>query len=86
MAAKLASRSSENKVWVSDRFFEKLTGDRALNSCGCGSGNGQKSSLWTKTDISDDERFDFDSAYVLTSNWCRTHGREYFRDVVRYDD
>jgi class 3 adenylate cyclase len=85
MAAKLASRSVENKVWVSDRFYGKLTGDRALNSCGCGNDTRQKTPLWTRVDVSDDDRFDFDTAYVLTSNWCTKHGREYFRNVVHYD-
>lgn len=85
MASKLASRSEENKVWISDRFHKLLTGDRALNSCGCGDQTGTRSSLWTKVDVSDDDRFDFDTAYVLGSNWCPTHGKEYLRDIVRYD-
>ena len=85
MAAKLASRSEDNKIWVSDRFHKKLTGDRALNSCGCGGEGGQRAGLWTKVDVSDDDRFDFANAFVLGSNWCETHGKEYLRDIVRYD-
>lgn len=86
MAAKLASRSTENKVWVSDRFYKKLKGDRALYSCGCGSEAGAKTLLWTPEDVKADDRFDFDTAYVLKSNWCNTHGKEYLRDVVKCDE
>lgn len=85
MAAKLASRSTENKIWVSDRFYKKLTGERAKFSCGCGSPDGSKKLLWSPVDLGGDDRFDFDTAYVLKSDWCGTHGKEYLRDVVAYD-
>ncbi|MFO1088657.1 MAG: hypothetical protein U1E46_03645 [Hyphomicrobiales bacterium] len=83
MAAKLASRSSNNEVWVSDRFFELLKGEKAIYSCGCGSGS--PNNLWTEVDVSDDPRFDFNRVMVLKSNWCETHGRQYFREILDYD-
>lgn len=86
MAAKLAGRSSDNKIWVSDRFYKKLKGDRALYSCGCGGQPGSKTLLWSAEDLEGDDRFDFDTAYVLKSDWCNTHGKEYLRDVVKYDE
>lgn len=87
MAAKLASRSTGGRVWVSDRYFRSLTGERALNSCGCRDGmtNQGARPLWTKEDVSQDQRFDFDSAYILQSDWCDRHGHQFLKDIVAYD-
>jgi hypothetical protein len=85
MAAKLASKSTNNQIWVSDRFYRKLTGDKARMSCGCGSEDGQPMLLWHAEDVSQDSRFDFDRAMVLRSNWCATHGKQFLREIVRYD-
>jgi class 3 adenylate cyclase len=85
MAAKLASLSTKNRLWVSDRFFHNLKDDRAIYSCGCPSGD--KIELWTKEDsIANDSRFDFDSAYSLGSNWCEKHGKSFCSDLVNLDN
>jgi class 3 adenylate cyclase len=87
MAAKLASRSKDETIWVSDRFYRNLTGDKARMSCGCQDGvpNCGSNPLWQPVDVSDDPRFDFDEAYVMKSTWCAVHGKSYCRDVVAYD-
>jgi class 3 adenylate cyclase len=85
MAAKLASRSTNNEIWVSDRYYAKLTGNKARMSCGCGSADGLPKLLWDEEDVSQDDRFDFDKAMVLKSNWCDKHGKQFLREVMRYD-
>jgi hypothetical protein len=86
MSAKLASRSTNNEIWVSDRFYKKLAGEKARMSCGCGSQTGASELLWRQEDVSLDGRFDFDKAMVLSSNWCPTHGKQFLREIVRYDE
>lgn len=83
MAAKLASLSTNNKLWVSDRYFKNLKDDKALYSCGCP--NGTKSSLWKKEDLTSDNRFDFDTAHSLGSNWCEKHGKSFCANLVKLD-
>ncbi|HEY9296010.1 MAG TPA: hypothetical protein VIQ31_06490 [Phormidium sp.] len=83
MAAKLASLSTDNKLWVSDRFFRNIKDKKATHSCGCPLG--EKSELWTKEDVSKDERFDFDTAYSLNSNWCKTHGKTFCLNLAILD-
>lgn len=84
MAAKLASRTSNNHLLVSDRYYKSLYGERALMSCGCGSNGSQP--LWERVNVSEDERFDFDTAWLLKSDWCATHGEEYCRSILAYDE
>jgi class 3 adenylate cyclase len=83
MAAKLASRSADNEILVSGRYHKTITSEKALRSCGCPIG--EKVDLWTKVDVSEDERFDFKTAYSLKSNWCPTHGREFCESLLRAD-
>lgn len=83
MAAKLASLSTGNRLWVSDRFFGNLKDEKATHSCGCPSGDNVE--LWTEEDVSDDSRFDFDTAYSLGSNWCEKHGRSFCSSLVKLD-
>jgi len=83
MAAKLASLSNHNQLLVSDRFFEKISDEKARNSCGCRSG--LKEYLWKEVDVKDKNLFDFDKAYCLESNWCETHGKEYFDALLELD-
>ena len=84
MAAKLASVSTGNKLWVSDGFYKNLKDEKATHSCGCP--DGEKAKLWEEEDISDDDRFDFNSAYSLGSNWCEKHGKSFCRDLVKLDE
>ena len=87
VAAKLAGLSTNETVLVSGRFHGKLKGERALKSCGCQGGQyvGVHVDLWDEVDLSGDDRFEFDKAMRLKSSWCPTHGKEFCRDVVRYD-
>ena len=84
MAAKLAAKTIHNELLVSDRYFKTLKDEHVLMSCGCP--EGKRTALWSKTDLSQDARFDFDSAYALKSNWCKTHGQEYCDTIVALDD
>lgn len=83
MAAKLASRTKGGELLVSDRYFEQLKDNRVLNSCGCPSG--EKQLLWTKIDLSYDDKFDFDTGYSLKSIWCKDHGAEYCESILNLD-
>lgn len=87
MAAKLASISDDNQLLVSGRFHKKITSEHGLNSCGCGSDNFlYPNDLWDEYDVSDDDRFDFDTAFSLTSNWCSIHGREFCQKLMDADN
>jgi len=83
MAAKLASLSSQNQLWVSERFFRNLKDRKATYSCGCP--DGEADFLWDKEDLSHDDKFDFDYAYVLGSDWCKIHGKSFCSELVRLD-
>lgn len=83
MASKLASLTNDNEILVSDRFFRGIKNDLVLYSCGCP--DGEKSYLWKKVDVSDDEKFDFNTAYKLGSIWCSVHGKEYCKKISLLD-
>jgi class 3 adenylate cyclase len=83
MAAKLASLSTGNRLWVSERFFSNLKDEKATYSCGCP--DGEKIELWKKEDVSNDSRFDFNTAYSLGSNWCEKHGKYFCSSLVNLD-
>lgn len=83
MASKLAAAGDAGELLVSDRFYRKITADAARKSCGCP--GGEKVSLWTEIDVSDDPKFDFDSAYKLKSRWCSEHGREFCTTMLTLD-
>lgn len=83
MAAKLASMSKHNQLFVSDRYYERLNADKAKFSCGCPSGT--KELLWKETDVRELNLFDFEKAYYIESNWCVTHGKEYFESLLELD-
>lgn len=84
MAAKLAAESGDDELLVSDRFYRRLSSRYALKSCGCP--NDEVVDLWQGKDVADDDRFDFDTAYTLRSVWCKTHGREFCRNLLADDD
>lgn len=87
MAAKLASRTNDGELLVSERFYERLKDQRATHSCGCNGGvdPGTKKPLWKKYDLTDDDRFDFNTAYLLESRWCTLHGKEYSEGLLKED-
>lgn len=78
MAAKLAARTVDGELLVSDRFYESIPNEHARYSCGCNSGQtGQtKTLLWSPVDLTGDSKFDFRTAYCLKSQWCSIHGSE----------
>lgn len=84
MAAKLASLTKDKELLVSDRYYEKVTHELVRWSCGCP--NNKKAYLWNKVDLRDNEQFDFDSAYLLRSNWCSKHGSEYCESILALDE
>lgn len=81
MAAKLASLSKHNELYVSDRYFSNLKDDKALKSCDCS----EPEELWKTVDLSNETKFDFDIAHVLESNWCKIHGKEYHKYLLSLD-
>ncbi len=83
MASKLASLSENKECLVSDRYFKNLVDGHALKTCGCPDGN--HVNLWSKKDLSNDNRFDFNLAYRLGSIWCKTHGNEYCEALLSLD-
>jgi class 3 adenylate cyclase len=84
MAAKLSNESNDRELLASDRFFKKLTSRYALKSCGCP--NIEISDLWSEKDVSEDDRFDFDTAYSLSSVWCSRHGKEFCTKLLGEDE
>lgn len=83
MAAKLASISEHNQLLVSDRYYDRLKDDKVRYTCGCP--NGTPSLLWKELDVTNNNLFDFKKAYLLESNWCRIHGKEYYQSILDLD-
>jgi len=83
MAAKLGSLTADSELLISDRYFKNLKDSLATKSCGCPSG--KQVDLWEEVDVSEDDRLDFDRAYVLKSVWCGTHGKEYCEAIRDLD-
>ena len=81
MAAKLSSLSCNNEIHVSSRFYSHIKCQKAIYSCTCK----KPVKLWSAVDIADDDRFSFDTAYVLNSCWCKTHGSEYLNEIIAAD-
>lgn len=84
MASKLSSIGKPNQLIVSDRYYNNLIDHKARNSCGCPNGNSLP--LWSEIDVSQNSMFDFDKAYCLESNWCATHGEQWFNDLLDKDN
>ncbi len=87
MAAKLASKSADGEMLVSERFYNSITNDYARFSCGCQNGQqtSTKTHLWSPVDLSGDSKYDFQTAYCLKSHWCPTHGNEYCEKLLTLD-
>ena len=84
MASKLASKTTNTELFVSDRFYKLITHDMVRYSCGCP--ENKKNTLWTEVDLTNEDKFDFNKAYKLTSIWCKTHGKQYCEDILKLDD
>ncbi len=87
MSAKLASRSKDGEIIISDRYYNNITSDKAITTCGCVDGKdiNQMSAVWTPEDITDDKKFSFNTIYICGSNWCGTHGNEYCSEIMQTD-
>lgn len=83
MAAKLASKSTGDTLWVSDRYHKNLKDPKATHTCGCP--NGESVPLWDTEDVSGNDLFDFNTVYVLGTNWCKNHGKSFCRDLIIAD-
>ncbi len=88
MAAKLASKSKDDELWISDRFFGKLNNELILKSCGCENRayTGEKKGLWNSVDVSEDANFDFKNAYILKSCWCVHHGKDWCQEILKLNE
>jgi len=84
MAAKLSSLSESNEILASERFYKSLKDEKAIWTCGCGALMSSK--LWSEIDLEEDDRFDFELAYSLRSNWCQNHGKEYCEALLKADE
>lgn len=84
MASKLCNQCPAGSILVSDRYFELLSDERALKTCGCGS-SGEKVDLWTRYEVVEDSPYDFSFYYELKSKWCEIHGEEYCNAIVALD-
>lgn len=87
MAAKLAAKTIDGELLVSDRFYGAIPDGHARYSCGCRSAQpGQgKTMLWSPVDLTGDTKFDFQTAYCLKSQWCTIHGTEYCEKLLTLD-
>lgn len=83
MASKLAAMGEMDELWVSDRYYDKITHEYARKSCDC---NGDKVELWESKSMADEDKYDFETAHVLRSHWCSIHGAEYCDTILKLDD
>jgi class 3 adenylate cyclase len=83
MSAKLSGLAGPGELLASDRYYARITHDKARKTCGCP--HGVKKALWSEIDVTDDSRFDFTKSYKLVSKWCTIHGAEYCDAVLALD-
>jgi len=76
MAAKLAARAKNCEIAVSDNYYGKISDRHARFSCDC---KGDPALLWESVEIDReaDKQFNFDRYWILRSDWCESHGKEY---------
>ena len=97
VAAKLSSLAGDNQVMVSDRVFADYSKasqvrQRALLwACGCEGGtlgeglalpSGVTACLWDEVTIPESLGLDFNTAYLLKSQWCTNHGPEFCEALI----
>ena len=71
---------NDNRLVVSDRFYNNLKHPSAIYSCGCP--EGEKVNLWDEYNLKNNEKFDFNLAYHIKSNWCKDHGSVTFNELL----
>lgn len=90
MAAKLAARSIDKELLVSERYYTNLSKDTRLQqTCGCtttSSDSHETVDIWSRRDFSEDKIFDFDVAYSMCNIWCAVHGKEWAETILALDD
>lgn len=90
MAAKLAARSGDDELLVSDRFYNHLAkSDYVQRTCGCVVLNAEAheiADVWQPRDVSEEKVFDFNTAYSMRNCWCATHGKEWSDNILALDD
>ncbi len=88
MAAKLSSKSKDRQLLISERFYKKIKNEELVTkSCWCKDGekSNETDDLWTEIDVSDDNKYDFNKAYLLESEWCSNHGEKWCKDILNLD-
>lgn len=92
MAAKLAARSKDGELLVSDRYYNHLSKkDFVQKTCGCvvNPSENQTSeriaNVWEERDMSQEKTFDFTKAYVMKNSWCINHGKEWAEKILELD-
>ena len=83
VAVKLAALAEANQLLASDRLHKAFKSDLIYLSCECpkdGYPEG-KAPLWETLSV-DEEELGLDTAYVLTANWCPTHGDDYCSGIL----
>ena len=90
MAAKLAARSKDNELLVSDRYFANLSSDSHLQkTCGCVATSAEAhevADIWSSVDLTEEKLFDFDAAYSMVNCWCSIHGDEWAKAILALDE
>lgn len=81
MASKLASLSDKDEIHVSDKYYSNIKSKKALYSCECN----DPVLLWEAVDVTDDDKFSFNTARVLKSVWCKHHGAKYLTEILDAD-
>lgn len=89
MAVKLAARSKDGELLVSERYHNNLADENYVQkTCGCVLGGHDQNAvvdIWKSVDVSQEDMFDFDTAYSMHNHWCTTHGKEWADGILALD-
>lgn len=89
MAVKLAARSKDGELLISERYYNSLAkNDYVQKTCGCVIGGHDQDAvvdIWKVVDVSQENLFDFNTAYIMHNHWCVTHGKEWANGILALD-
>ncbi len=87
MAVKLAARSEDGELLVSDRYYQKLSKNNLVQkTCICNSREPEELvNIWKANDITKEKLFDFDWIYSMRNLWCYTHGKQWAENILLLD-